>query len=446
MFKGLKKNIVDGGGWRSPETVQSLPGAVLLIYLAVYFLIPYKPWDAPLSFHAPLLAVGLVVSLFRFLHDIRDSSITVSKNLVFLVLAVTFFLISSAINYSKDSSFAVIQAYSLSFLCLVFVGGAFDKIDLSRLYLFMKIYLVVSGILIILQTNFAGPFYVASFFGIPNPGSGASGWGFAASHIFAGGAIAWMFCVILSRYVLSYKERLGRAEELLYLFSIGLGAVGVFYSFSRGAWLAVFLAVALFWAGSAWRRLPQWRMLKALAFVLFSLSYVQFVFPPVISRMDQKLLFIGDVLKNPDRALARDASAFTRLKAWGLSADLIKANPVWGVGFGRFPALYSRSFHELYKGLAADRFDPSPLQTSSNSYLYYAVEAGLLPAFFLFGFMALVFYKAFKAGMASPFFPFFTGGLAVCFWMMTCDYIGERFFWIMMGSLAGPAFILKREK
>ena len=147
--------------------------------------------------------------------------------------------------------------------------------------------------------------------------------------------------------------------------------------------------------------------------------------------MREKIAFIG----KPD--LANDAASLTRLKAWGVALGGIKSHPFWGVGIGQYPKLYEKAFPDLFKGLAAGKFDPNTKQIPHNSYLYYAVEAGLLPALLLFGFIGFIFFRGFRAGVFSEVFPFFVGGLTVCLWMVTCDYINERIFWIALGTLAG---------
>jgi O-antigen ligase len=178
--------------------------------------------------------------------------------------------------------------------------------------------------------------------------------------------------------------------------------------------------------------------------VLFSVALVKRYLSPNVSRMSEKLSFVSDVLKAPSDTIKNDASSFTRLTAWGLSVGLIKSRPVWGVGAGQFPVLYSQAFPELYKDLPSTMYDPYPVQTSSNSYLYYAVEFGLLPALFMFVFVARAFYLAAKSGHNSPYFPFFIAGICMTLWLMTCDYIGERIFWIGLGAMSAPTFVVSR--
>lgn len=407
------------------------------IYLCVYFLVPYKPWNYFISFHTVILGFGLIACLVQVLSDFKAHRLKLESPDIFFALSVIFFLVSAWIVHSGNSSFAVSQAYTVSFLSLFFVGYSFRILRVERLYFWIKAYLIASGLLIILQVNFSGGYYVAGFFGQIVPEPGGAGWGFANSHIFAGGAIAWALCVVLARYSINSMIETDSASELYSFVAIGMGAAGVFYTFNRGAWLALALTLGLIFAVILWVKASPRRFIIGAASMVFFVGFFVLTTDPPISRMREKLSFMGSIAKSPGQAIVQDASALTRVKAWQLSLKLIKENPVWGIGLGNYSEIYKKSFAELYKGLNADRFDPNPVQTSSNSYLYYAVEAGTLPAVFLFFSLAHIFSRAMRFGLSPESFPFLTGGVVVCLWMMTCDYIGERIFWIALGAVYG---------
>ena len=411
--------------------LHSMLSGFLLLYLALYFLAPYKPWMSPISFHTPFLGFGLLLYAFQVRQDIRNGSFIIPPDIYVFALAVGFFWFSSIIVHFKEFSREGVQAYTVSFICLFFVRVAVKNLKLDTLFFLMKMYIIVSGILILLQVNFVSPFYVAGFFGQLNFGAGTQGWGFGNTHIWAGGTCAWMLSIVLTRYAMSYKEKLSVPAELLYLFTIGIGATGLFYTLNRGAWLGMALAVLALAAILIRARLSPGQLLKGLAVMLIFVSFFKFTTHPELYKMREKIAFIG----KPD--LANDAASLTRLKAWGVALGGIKSHPFWGVGIGQYPKLYEKAFPDLFKGLAAGKFDPNTKQIPHNSYLYYAVEAGLLPALLLFGFIGFIFFRGFRAGVFSEVFPFFVGGLTVCLWMVTCDYINERIFWIALGTLAG---------
>lgn len=66
-------------------------------------------------------------------------------------------------------------------------------------------------------------------------------------------------------------------------------------------------------------------------------------------------------------AAKKDASAVGRLKAWGVAMEMVKENPILGVGFQNFRAAYRRHDKEDQK---------SPIRVAHNSYLQIWSETG----------------------------------------------------------------------
>jgi len=426
--------------------LQAAISSVFFVYLALYFLVPYKPWLSPISFHTPFLAFGLLLYALQVWQEVRSGVFRLPLDISIFALVVGLFWFSAGVIHFGDFSRAGVQAYTVSFCCLFFIRVAVNSVSLDRLVYWMKIYLIVSGILILLQVNFVSPFYVAGFLGQLNFGIGTQGWGFGNTHIWAGGAAAWMLGIVLSRYAIEPKEQLRLPVELLYVFSLGIGAAGLFYTMNRGAWLGLGLAI-IFLGGILVRsKVPLWRVLKGLAVMFIFVAFCRFTIHPDVYKMQEKIAFMGNVYDSPKLALVNDAASLTRLKAWGVALDGIKSNPFWGVGIGQYPALYEKAFPNLFKGLAADKFDPNTKQIPHNSYLYYTVEAGLLPALLLFFFMGFIFFSGLRAGVSSAVFPFLIGGVTVCLWMVTCDYINERIFWIALGAVAGLGAVARPDK
>ncbi|OGR43055.1 MAG: hypothetical protein A2X28_01925 [Elusimicrobia bacterium GWA2_56_46] len=449
------------------KKLENISAGVLLVYLAAYFFVPYKPWQSPISLHTPFLGLGLILYFLRIFPDILRGGFYFPRDLVFFTLAAVFFMISSGIVHCKEFSRQGVQAYTISFLCFIFVRGAVRNLNLNALFFGMKVYLIVSGILILLQIKFAGPFFVAGFGGQMNSGKGVPGWGFGNTLIWAGGAMAWMLSIILTRYALSCNEKSGIRARLFDLSALGLGAIGLFYTLNRGAWVGMALAMLLLSGILIRAGLFQKSFLKGLAVLLFFVSVSAVVLRPNIYKMHEKLSFIKSFMhadayeistkvpvadkgsiaekvsfmegfpEKPRQLLANDASTLTRLRAWGVALDGIKTHPFWGLGIGQFPGFYEKAFPRLFPGLEWWEFDPNTKQIPHNSYLYYSVEAGLLPAAFLFLFIIILLVNAFRLGVRAPVFPFFIGAVTLCVWILTCDYIIERIFWIALGLAAG---------
>jgi len=408
----------------------------LLLYFVLYFLVPYKPWDLPVSFHTLALGAGFVLLLPNLRKAVATTGGWFAPDLVVFYGLVALFLFSSVVVHYADFSRPGVQAYMVSFISFLFVRLVAPVLPQRRFYFGLGLLLAASGLLMLLQVNFAGGFYVAGFLGETNFGKSCQAWGFANTHILAGGMLAWMITVLLGRYSVPNGVPEAGWKDSLVLCSLGLGAGGVFYTLSRGAWLGLaagisVVAIRAFMSGSAAGK----RVLKGV-FAIFCFVVLFRLLPhPGVANIDQKLAFIGNFASKPAEAVVTDASVNTRAKAWGVAVGGIQGSPLWGIGVSKFPDLYEKYFPTFYSG-DNSRFDPNPRQIPHNSYLYFAVEAGIIPALFLLALVAVVVFRGIIRG-DTRVFPFAAGLISVCAWILTCDYINERVFWIALGLVAG---------
>lgn len=438
---------------------ERISAGVLLAYLAAYFIVPYKPWLSPISFPTPLLGIWVILYGLNLIQHGSRGGFCIPRDLILFSLTVGFFGISAGLVHFAEFLRPNMQAYALSFLCFFFVRTAIRNVNIKMLFIGMKAYLMVSGVLILLQICFAGVFYVAGLLGQTNFGKLTQGWGFGNTHIWAGGAIAWMLSIVLTKYAISYKDKFSLSADFIDLCSVSLGAAGLFFTLNRGAWLGVALAMLLMAVIIIRAGLSVKRLLIGLA-VMFVFTFAcKITLRPDVYNMHEKLSFFNTFMSKdePDtlesarsvqifpgengRVSVADPSSLTRLKAWGVAVDGIKKHPFWGLGIGQYPKFYEKAYPGLFKGLEPGQYDPNTKQIPHNSYLYYAFEAGLLPAAFLFLFIIMTLFNAFKLGAASTVFPFFVGGVVICVWILTCDFINERIFWIALGVVSGLSAI-----
>lgn len=411
-------------------------GFTLLCYIFVYLLVPYKPWDWPVSFHTPLLGFGLAALTPRFFAGAREGNKAISRELLLFLPVAASFLFSAAVVHLNEFSRAYTQAYAVSFLCFLFVSLAMAELRQDLFYLAAKLYLSVSGLLMLLQVNFAGGFYAAGFFGQTNFGKFCQAWGFANTHILAGGILAWLLSITLARYAF---ERPGNLRAGLFsLLPMGLGAGGLLCTLSRGAWLGLAAGIIVIFLKLVLSKKPKLNFFRGLGVIAGFFALFYFLPHPGIPNVLEKITFLAQAAVKPEKAILNDMSVNTRAKAWGVAVDGIRRSPFWGIGVGRYPEFYEKAFPTLFAG-EAGKFDPNPKQIPHNSYLYYAVEAGLVPTFFLLAFIAAVFLRGWRAGLPGQVFPFLAGLAAVCFWIATCDYMNERIFWIALGALSGSS-------
>lgn len=418
------------------ERMSSVLSGVLLAYLAVYFLVPYKPWALPVSLHTPLLILGAALAGLRLLARNFSFKALFSDDAALFPLTLLFFLVSTLLVHSASFSIGGFQAYLFSFLCYIFVRSAVRHLDLELFHAWVNIFLIVSAVLILLQINFAGLSYVSGLLGHYGFGRTAHGWGFANSATLAGGVMAWLTTLQLARYSFSEAGKPRRFQDSAELCAIGLGAVGLFYTLSRAAWGGYLVGAACVFITLRLAKLPKKRFARAAVSSAAFLAVFGVFLGPEVYHKKEKLMFFSRIFFAPGITVAQDLSVNTRALAWGVAVDGIKSAPVWGIGLDRFPAYYRRAYPALTRS-AKGAIDLNQSINPHNSYLYYAVEVGLLPACFLFLLIGRVLITGLKYRPSIKAYPFLMGLIAVCVWTTTNDFLKERIFWIVLALAAG---------
>ncbi|OGS13409.1 MAG: hypothetical protein A2234_04085 [Elusimicrobia bacterium RIFOXYA2_FULL_58_8] len=382
--------------------------------------------------------LGLVLTGLRALVKKTLLNSVFSDEFPLFLLMLVFFLISSMFIHSFMFSIAGFQAYLVSFLCFVFVRCAARGLDLSRLYAWINIYLIASGVLILLQVNFAGVFYISGFLGNYGFGLTSQGWGFANSCTLAGGIMGWLLAVQLAHYSFTAAGKVSRLRDGVQLCAIGMGTIGLFYTLSRAAWVGLMLAAVCVYLALYTACRARTNFVKAvLSGVIFLIVFGVLVHPEVYNKKE-KLLSFFHFFFSPGATVASDPSVNTRVQAWGVAISGIKSAPVWGIGLDQFPVLYRQAYPELFKS-SKGILDLNQNINPHNSYLYYTVEVGILSAFFLLLLIARILVVALREGSSSRVFPFLIGLICVCGWIFTNDFIKERFFWIVLAVASGLA-------
>jgi O-antigen ligase len=203
---------------------------------------------------------------------------------------------------------------------------------------------------------------------------------------FAGGAIrvtddaflypmlAVVWSLVLFAFAGSARTRL--ALSLLTVISV----VAVFFTFQRGAWLAVLAGTAL-----ALLFLPRPQRRRAVAYCV---ALIGVVAAAIIALNSLSIAGSRDPLASGLERLEsvgnpqRDVSSLHRVSEFNRSMELIKAHPGTGIGLGGSITFWSPMYSEVREALGGS------FQTSyiHNSYLWLALKLGVP------GLIALVFF------------------------------------------------------
>jgi len=226
---------------------------------------------------------------------------------------------------------------------------------------------------------------------------------------------------LLYQGAMHYKPGLVRTVSLL---TFGLGAVGIFFSFSRGSWLGALIAsIGL---------LVMYPKTTIRVMVLFLL---------IVSILGSGVLSKQIAFAN--QRLYTDTTAKDRGVIWDAGLQMIRSKPLFGWGYGNY-SLYAGQFQRRVRNYVA----ANP-HGSHNAYLTIAAELGL-PALFLFAFPGLWWLMlTFKMRRRMPKEGFWSWSLLIVFWMVLLDHIivttftdvrhstySQGMWWITLGLIA----------
>lgn len=218
---------------------------------------------------------------------------------------------------------------------------------------------------------------------------------------------------------------------------LGLTSLSLFVTFSRGAWIGLFLAVTAMFSidilRQNFRKVQKGALIVSLLFVaLFLVRYA----PKIHER------FVEDL------TLERGSAAKIRIPLMKVAWNMIQDNPLLGVGLSNYK-LWSDSYvfeSELYSKEALS-------QITHNSYLLLAAEAGIPGAILYLMMIFAVLGKVFRTGwknappaIKNMSFGIFWGMIALLITLNSGpDYMIHEVlnvFWIM-GGIALGLFSLK---
>jgi len=238
----------------------------------------------------------------------------------------------------------------------------------------------------------------------------------------------------LGRILYGYKRRIDWAVHLV---GLALLAIALLLTYSRGGWLAAFIAFVFIYIMALARRFfPRRRLaiigLVILAFISISIPLIPTIFPSAY----QRIISVGE--------LSDEAPAMDRAKNLQNGLKMVADHPIFGIG----------TLGSDYKVMqeVGTSYDIIDLQKNAWGYTYIlylqiAVEYGLLGLAAFLTYIVLTYRSFFRAMHKDSFSPLVAGLLAV----MTV-YLAHGLFEVLLfrslhiafGMVLGMGFALSR--
>ncbi len=435
-------------------TLNRLVGLFVMLYIIVYFAIPYVTKFSSYSIHSLILFVGgsiLVIALLRQPMYMKESF----TGILYIFLAMVVMFIFSAFVMNAGDLEDGIKAYIASMAAFLFIYWGARFISMDVINWFFYIYLFASGLLAYAQV-FGGATYYPSH----HMGGGVSsvyGMGFAnfSSH---GAALVLMPLAVVIAW-LSVAGNINLTTRRVALVAISFGTVALIFSLSRAAWLGLLVGSLIVFIALKNAHMPIRRFTLAMVVVLLSgtaayliapeqhrmymLAKIHINVPAKIHINVPAKIHINVPAKIHINVPAKihinddthDFSARTRLVTMKAGLVTLAAKPVWGVGIGRFPEYYEAYLAKIDPDKRAMLTQRTRLG-AHNAYLDIAVESGLIVFSFYVFLIGLVVVRGLRGGIPSVAFPFAVALSALMVWMLFHDALKDRLFWIMLGLVS----------
>ena len=320
--------------------------------LEIFFLLSIFFISFQISIRNIFLALLLIVYIF-YKVKYRDFAVYDSEFNKYVILFVSFSLLS--FFKAENIELAVDMFISPIFRYLVFYFIALELLDVNKYKKY--IYIIFSShLIIIIYGLYTDYFTNDDFFNRAN----------------SRGTFASLAVILSLSLLFNYKTKL--IEKAFLICSVFLGLIAV-STYSRGAILG-FITAMFLW--TILMILKDFSYKKAIAFILILVILLVPIFTSdyIIGRFSH----IQDI--------SSDTSITTRLNMWNVSLQLIKENPILGIGIGNF----STTVHSLGANILGDDIWSQGHLHPHNVFIQIALGQGIIS---LILFLIMVF-KAYK--------------------------------------------------
>jgi O-antigen ligase len=246
-----------------------------------------------------------------------DKSIAISESLRFLTYIMVYFIIKYEIKTEKMVT-SILNSYTLAtfLICAFGIIQYFTRIGLDEKFIYDT-------------SKYSVPLRITSTLDNSNTLG------------------AYLMIAIFPLIMIGIYEK-NKSKKLIYIITSVLALITIILSFSRNAWLGILIGFTLLIIIYNWK------------FILLLLSGVgiSILFPQVRSRAGDFKLIFGDA----------------RVNIWKLAVNMIKENPLFGVGNGNFYYQYG----EYIKKYPKLQYNSYTNFQAHNSYLKVFSELGLV--------------------------------------------------------------------
>jgi O-antigen ligase len=389
----------------------------------VFFLACFIAWLSlgTQYLHAKYINIELIYLLTLFLLSVvykHERALSFSKEDIFICLYAAFVTIGVFLCEDKDRAFAVYKAFIPVFILSYFSGKivsqknhGFLKFVMLALVLCIFFISLLGFIEIIFKKNILYLAYIRNPLQSMHLSEGRM-----MSFLMHPSVLGCYLAMCLPACFFMIEENKRGVIRILFILILIMGLLALFFTFSRGAWLAAIVSFFIFY----------WKRYKKLLVFLIVLFLVIFLLLAALSQSDsfirQRFGLSGAIKGFSDEF---------RLRYISIMRKMSLEHPFFGIGLDHYRLFFNR--------YSSEKIVASIFRIPDNMYFAIVVETGFLSFVAYLFFIVLSLRKIFagiknKRGLKKDILVAMAAGL-VAFMIKMATY--DAFYWFMPVSLFG---------
>ena len=385
--------------WNDQGYLSLFPLGLIAIYFAIYemewtflslaFLTPLsiniEEWTESFGLFIPtepmLFGFMSLFLLMQIRKPILDKRIWNN----YIIWAVTFYIawacVTSLTSSHPLASFKFILARLWFIIPVLFFGTYFFK-KRNNIRIFLWLF-VIGMVIAILYT-----LVVHASYGFGEKEGHWVMWPFFKDHTIYGAIVALVVPLIFGLY---WSRKYNPLFQAIILGFIGIVLLGLFFSYTRAAWLSIFAAVGV-WGLIRFKIKFRWiaSFTAVLGLVLF-FSWDVIQMEMAKNNAEHTTEEFGERLQSATN-VTTDASNLERINRWSCAIDMYKERPIFGFGPGTYAFEYARFQHPDNLTIISTNF--GYLGNAHSEYLSPLAEMGTIGFIAFLLMVAAIFYQS----------------------------------------------------
>lgn len=221
-------------------------------------------------------------------------------------------------------------------------------------------------------------------------------WPFFKDHTIYGSTVAFAVPLVFALY---FSKKHDLLIKISIISMIIISSIGLYFSYSRAAWLSVILALIILSLIKLKIKLHFLLAISILALTTVFLSWDKINMELERNKYEHTTVEFGEKIKSATN-ITTDASNLERLNRWNCAIEMFKKRPIFGFGPGTYAFEYAKFQQPNDKTIISTNFGTAG--NAHSEYLGPLSETGIVGFLSFLAVVFTIFYKGIKLYYSWP--------------------------------------------